>query len=310
MWVITTKSEIELKVKVMSDNLNNFDSYVTREDSIFKAWINKIGIKFDILKSNNHGWKNKKSKYDIEGKLSEAEIVESLKISVIKFEIKEDDFFWYSKTGNVGFDYLSAFEFKGENERLKHGVIDNKGAWVKKENLTGFQNDITVFTFGKLFNTEADINIFFVENKEKEIILLEAMTTEKFQETKEFLELNYSLKINNKSIYKSSTDTWESAAYYVNLKDSYFKDKLLNSVNFIEMVNYHFNKRAFKFKVNTGSKKGKSLGEIFNEDFDYFQKLNQWAIENNKETLIAKMGRIIRLNNPPTDDGQHQGLKL
>lgn len=137
-------------------------------------------------------------------------------------EIKEDEYYWYSKTGNIGLDYLSAFKFKDSSRRLEW--LKNN-YWIKSEFLDEFKNDIEVLKFGKLFTCDADFQLFVVLDNEK-IVFSKLYSNQKLKspEFVRYLETNYNLRVNKKSDYKLH-DNWDSAAYFVNPNE----DRLLQN---------------------------------------------------------------------------------
>lgn len=138
-------------------------------------------------------------------------------------EVKEEEFFWYNKTGNIGLDYLSAFGFLPESSF-------RKGQWIRKENLSNFLNEIEIYRKGKLFLCDADIQLFYCEDN-GEIKLLKAYNNKCLKDKRGIFENEYDLRVNNKNAYDRSvsSDSWESAAYFIKPYNRHLKACEINS---------------------------------------------------------------------------------
>ena len=119
-------------------------------------------------------------------------------------EVKTDEPFWYNKTGNIGLDYYSSFNYLKNSSKFDF--------WIMPNELDDFKNSIIVNKEGKLFTCDASIQVYYVENK-----LLIGYSNKKLQNDSfiKYLECNYRLRVNNKKAY-GIKDTWQSAAYFVN----------------------------------------------------------------------------------------------
>jgi hypothetical protein len=182
-----------------------FTHYGNREAYIFDKYLKKI------LNNNDSIFKVEKDNTSFH------DLKVLINSNYYTIEVKEDEFYWFNKTGNIGIDYISAFNYKNGID-LK--LINNN--WVKKEAINEFKNSITIHRLGKLFTSDADFQFFFVE-KNNEFFFSKLYSTKKLQ-SKDFvsyLERNYDLRINNKSNYQID-EKWESAAFFINpLTDSY-----------------------------------------------------------------------------------------
>ena len=139
---------------------------------------------------------------------------------VITVEVKTEEAYWYKRTGNIGLDFLSAFNFN----KTSLNICKKNNNWIPIGENKKFLENITVRKYGKLFTCDADIQLFNVTSKDK-YILLKAYDNIclKEEEFINYLKNNYKLRINNKPKYGIYED-WQSAAYFVNpLKDKRIK---------------------------------------------------------------------------------------
>lgn len=197
--------------------MNNFLKYSSREEYIIKEWNNNNEWLSDIVDSyeaDNTGFHD----YNLLLKNGKQVII----------EIKEEEYYWYNKTGNIGLDFLSAFNFK--NDLIKKYYID-KNFWVDKGTIDVFLSEkINVLKYGKLINCDAHIQLFYCENKKRNPVLIKAYNNEKLKEKSfiEYLKKYYDLRINNKKYYNLK-DNWESAAFFVKPSDERLKQCEINS---------------------------------------------------------------------------------
>ncbi len=134
----------------------------------------------------------------------------------ITVEVKTEEAYWYKRTGNIGLDFLSAFNFN----KTSLNICKKNNNWIPIGENKKFLENITVRKYGKLFTCDADIQLFNVTSEDK-YILLKAYDNIclKEEEFINYLKNNYKLRINNKPKYGIHED-WQSAAYFVNpLKD-------------------------------------------------------------------------------------------
>jgi hypothetical protein len=144
-------------------------------------------------------------------------------------EVKEDEYYWYSRTGNIGLDYISAFEFK--NQELRRKWLRNN-YWIKSKDIQEFKNEIIVSKYGKLITCDADLQLYVVYDKEK-VKFSKLYSNSKLKQNNfvNYLEKNYDLRVNKKSDY-GLKDSWESAAFFVNpLEDLKLKEAEINNLD-------------------------------------------------------------------------------
>ena len=187
--------------------MSNFnDKYIDSEIKIVEDWlgINNIENVNEVISDNTPF-------HDIKV------IFKSGK--TITVEVKTEEAYWYKRTGNIGLDFLSAFNFN----KTSLDICKNNNNWVPIVENKEFLENITVRKYGKLFTCDADIQLFNVTSEDK-YILLKAYDNIclKEEEFINYLKDNYKLRINNKPKYGIYED-WQSAAYFVNP----FKDKRL-----------------------------------------------------------------------------------
>ncbi len=213
--------------------MNNFQQYSSRERYIIEQWIENTAWLKDIVEDytpDNTGF------HDYKLRLSNG--------TEIIVEIKEEEYRWYGKTGNLGLDFISAFHFKEESYQA---FYVSSGYWVDKTRIKHFlNNEIDVKKFGKLKTCDADIQLFYCEDENKNIVLMKAYNNYLLQD-KLFIEYlcdNYRLRINKKSDYHL-TDDWESAAFFCNPNtDDRLKGCEIKSIDDLNNIIY--------MKVNVG----------------------------------------------------------
>jgi len=205
--------------------MNYFEQYSSRELAIVALWIDSIPGLRDITKGispDNTGY-------------HDCFVVFNNGFRNLIIEVKEDEEYWYNRTGNVGFDYISAFTYK--NKEVQSFAQESK-LWIKPDKLEYFLNNINIDKWGKLKTCDADIQLFYVEDKTThKIKFIKAYPNQDLQNYRPEIEKNLSMRINYKNAYASRTDTWESSAYYINpLTDSYLKKIEINSIDDLENV--------------------------------------------------------------------------
>lgn len=197
--------------------MNNFVKYSSREEYIIKKWISNnkwlsdIVVSYEADNTSYHDYKL---------------LLKNGKQVIV--EIKEEEYFWYEKTGNIGLDFLSAFNFK--NDLIKKRYMYNY-LWVKKGTIDNFLNkDIVVHKYGKLFTCDSHIQLFYCEDKGGNPILIKTYNNKKLKEKIfiEYLKENYNLRINDKKAYELNDD-WESAAFFIKPSDERLKECEINS---------------------------------------------------------------------------------
>lgn len=189
--------------------MDNFRRYVSREEKIMNDWVSVTPWLKNIVEKIE---KDNTPFHDAKITLKTGQ--------TYTVEIKEEEDYWFSKTGNFGFDYISVFYFINENSKrswLGNGK-ESWRYWIKKENLQQFMKHIKVDKYGKLVTCDADIQLHAVYDKNtKKLKLVKAynsnmLTSDIFVE---YVKDNYDLRINKKNCY-GLEDDWESAAYMIN----------------------------------------------------------------------------------------------
>lgn len=189
--------------------MNNFIKYGSREEKIMNDWIDATPWLKEIVEIVE---KDNTPLHDAKITLKTGQ--------TYTVEIKEEEDYWYSKTGNFGFDYISVFYFNDEDKKeawLGDGN-DNKKYWINRNRLVSFKNDIRVNKYGKLITCDADIQLHTVYDKEtKKLKIVKAYNSKLLTSPKfvEYAQNNYNLRINKKNNY-GLNDDWESAAYMIN----------------------------------------------------------------------------------------------
>lgn len=196
--------------------MNYFDKYGSTQVEIVKKWVADNKWLNDIvedIEEESTSFHDVKLKTNIDPK------------RWYTVEVKEDEIFWFDKTGNVGLDAISSFNFVNNIKRWM--PFGNNGAWIKASDFNSFKKDIKVDKWGKLYTCDADIQLFFVKDR-----ILKAYNNKKIVNTnfQKLIENKYDLRINNKRDYGIG-DTWKSAVYLFNpLTDNNFIVLEINNI--------------------------------------------------------------------------------
>jgi hypothetical protein len=137
-------------------------------------------------------------------------------------EIKEEENYWYSKTGNIGLDLISSFTYK--QNKLYWQAKNN---WIPIAEIQKFLQDIQVSKWGKLITCDAHVQLYCVENVFYTLYNNSLLKQKAFLQ---FLKTNFPLRINNKANYKLA-DTWESAAYFINPNITQLQPAVINNMD-------------------------------------------------------------------------------
>lgn len=189
--------------------MDNFTRYTSREEKIMNDCLDQMPWLKEIVKRVE---KDNTPLHD--AKL----ILKNSKEYTV--EIKEEEDYWYSITGNFGFDYISVFYFNSEKAKevwLGDGK-DGKKYWIKSNRLNTFMNYIKVNKYGKLVTCDADIQLHAVYDKKTKLLKMVKLYNSKKLTSVDFndyVKQTYNLRINQKDIYNLNDD-WESAAYMIN----------------------------------------------------------------------------------------------
>ena len=209
--------------------MSYFEKYANRELAIAYLWRDRFNLSKIIkeIKKDNTGF------HDLKAIIDESYKDEYGDYFLI--EVKEEEKKWFCKTGNIGLDYISAFHFK-DKEKEKYWKTRKK-FWVNSSEIEKFEKkDINVDKWGKLKTCDAHIQLFYVESERNSPIFLKAYCNSCLKKSVNYFKSNYNLRINNKSIYDSSSDTWESAAFFVNpINDTVLKKCEINTLQKFKM---------------------------------------------------------------------------
>ena len=164
-------------------------------------------------------------------------------------QVKEDELYRYGQTGNLGFDFISAFKYN--NDDIKKDCIKNHNR-IRKENINDFiENKIKVRKFWKLITCDADIHIFYIEDDNNhETVFLQAYSNYQLQ-SEEFINYiisHYDLRINKKSDYNLDDDR-ESAAFFIKPTDTMVKKAEINEV--WDLISIYENREDLKNHKST-----------------------------------------------------------
>ena len=196
--------------------INYFHKYGNREEGILNHWIDSnpwikdVLVEYKIDHTPYHDWK---MDIDYNGEILNFTI-----------HIKEEEIYWYEKTGNLGLDFISAFYFK--RPEYKIDLVKNNYCINSSQIENFLNNQITVSKWGKLYTCDSNIHIFYVEDK-----FCRAYSNNKLKskEMINYLKLNYKLRVNKKNEYGLSDD-WESAAFFVKPNDLELKKCEINTL--------------------------------------------------------------------------------
>lgn len=197
--------------------MNNFQKYASKELTIFHnfveytPWFKSL---IEKIEADNTGF------HDIKCLLKNGQ--------TLIVEIKEDERYWYDKTGNVGLDYISAFRFLRNRQRWTSGG----NYWVVPTEYSDFLKDIDVKKWGKLKTCDAHIQLFYVKRKFAHIYDNRQLQSTNFIN---YLNATHRLRINKKSDY-NLTDNWESAAYFLPIDDDYLRKIQITDATSFEKV--------------------------------------------------------------------------
>ena len=197
--------------------MNYFAEYNSRELAYMKKFINEIEWLSSYIKEVK---RDNTSFHDL--------IIITNDGNEYTVEVKEDEYYWYSRTGNIGLDYISAFKFNNYDDKNKW-----RNLWVPSSDIKYFEESIDVKKYGKLVTCDADFQFYFVLDEKKQDFVFARLYSNKKMKDLDFvtyLKNSYSLRINDKNRY-GLTDNWESAAFFINpLKDSKLQECEINSV--------------------------------------------------------------------------------
>lgn len=198
---------------------DNFTRYSSREDMIIEKWINGtewLVNEVEGYEPDNTGF------HDYRVQLKDG--------STFTVEVKEEEYYWYNRTGNIGLDFISAFHFRSREREVYWK--NHKYFWVPTYEIGSFlENDIDVLKWGKLITCDADVQLFYVEDKGRTILMI-PYSNYKLQNEGfiDYIKSKYRLRINKKSDY-GLNDDWESAAFFVKPEDQFLMKCRIDSLD-------------------------------------------------------------------------------
>lgn len=122
-------------------------------------------------------------------------------------EVKNEENYWYERTGNITIDAISAFTVVSTEVR---NYINNNKNWIEIEDYQRFLEGIHIMRRGTLYESDADILV-------KRIIdgdFVKAYNMQNLRQNANFFEQNYRLRVNAKADY-GIEENWESATYCI-----------------------------------------------------------------------------------------------
>lgn len=187
--------------------MNNFTKYTSREEKIMNDCLDQMPWLKEIVERVE---KDNTPLHDAKLILKNGD--------EYTVEIKEEEDFWYSKTGNFGFDYISVFYFEDEPNDWLGDRTDSRRYWINSDDIEAFIDDIRVDKYGKLVTCDADIQLHAVYDKKTKLLkMVKLYNSEKLTSVdfNNYVKETYNLRINKKNNYNLD-DNWESAAYMIN----------------------------------------------------------------------------------------------
>lgn len=150
----------------------------------------------------------------------------------ILIEVKEEFINRFSKYGDLGIDFISAFYFKNPRDESIW-----KGAPKRPERLDSFLSSINIQKPGKLLYSKAHLWLFFVFDSSNNLYYHaffdgNKMTSEEFYN---YLSKNHLFAVNNKPYWQlSHGDAHQSACFFINHTDPFLNKYKVDLVEYIE----------------------------------------------------------------------------
>ncbi len=150
----------------------------------------------------------------------------------ILIEVKEEDYKRFSKYGDLGIDFISAFNFKHSED-----VTRWKGAPKSPARLQEFLSSINVTKWGKLTYSKSHLWLFFVTDPSNKIVYHaffdgNRMTSEEF---KNYLYSHCLFAVNNKPYWQlSHGDSHHSACFFINNKNEHLNGYKVDLTEYIK----------------------------------------------------------------------------
>lgn len=129
------------------------------------------------------------------------------------FEVKEESIARWEKYHQYGIDFISSFQFKKDVNKSDFQGIKNPKDLPKLLRAI----DANFIKWGKIYYSYSDIWLFYVKDKNENIIHLEAYNVNELEKTFfKYLSENCQYSVNNKSENQlSNSDTFQSATFFV-----------------------------------------------------------------------------------------------
>lgn len=188
----------------------NFDTYAEEKDAV-KHYLSLMGCDPKKCTVEKYGGDNvqdtdKMSAADIEVGLPDGR--------TLLIEVKQESYNRFSKWGQLGFDYISVFQFKkGMNFDSKVHPPKDYDKFMATVDTNG-----PGFKWGKLEYSKADIWLFYVKNPMGDYLFCEGYDYKRMKrdEIDKYLSKNCQFAVNSKNISQMSyRDTWKSATFFV-----------------------------------------------------------------------------------------------
>lgn len=136
-------------------------------------------------------------------------------------EVKNEENYWYERTGNITIDAISAFTI--ENGEVQEYLTNNRN-WIAVEYYQRFIEGINIMRKGSLYESDADIMV-------KRIIggdFVKGYDMQHLKQEADRFEALYRLRVNAKEDY-GIEENWESATYCIPPRD--LQDYEINNYN-------------------------------------------------------------------------------
>lgn len=192
----------------------NFDTY-TDEIAAVKHYLSLMHYNPDECRVEKFGGEreqdsNVMSASDITVKLPDKR--------TILFEVKQESERRFSRWGQMGFDFISMFQFKdGMRFDTRAHDPNDYDSFIRTIDF-----DWDHFKWGKLAYSTADIWLFYVKDNNGEYVFCEGYDFERMKHDRiiTYLRNTCQFAVNSKNEYQMShNDTWQSAVFYVKPSD-------------------------------------------------------------------------------------------
>lgn len=150
----------------------------------------------------------------------------------ILIEVKEESFDRFIVYGDLGIDFISAFDFKNPND-----VNIWKGAPKRPAGLRSFLSSINIKKYGKLIYSKSHLWLFFVLDPRGDVYYNaffdgDKMTSREFYN---YLSENCLFAVNKKPVSQlSHTDSHQSACFFINCKDKFLNQYKVDLPDYVK----------------------------------------------------------------------------